>query len=471
MKGGATSERSEKTARIRREVDASLDRLAESLDTGTSDQMKVFLAAMGRFHSYSFQNLMLILSQYPEATRVAGFHTWRKFGRTVKKGEKGIAIFAPMRIKKKGEDQEDRPAKMPSSAKADDSDSTLLRFRVVHVFDVSQTEGEPLPEPARVSGDPSGVIDALKSVIAARGIELVEDADLGGADGVSTGGRIKIRGGLAPAAAFGVLAHELAHELLHQTEAKEDRPPKTVRETEAEAVAHVVCDAVGLDVGSASSDYIGLYQGDRETLAASLTRIQKTACGIIDGVREHLAETAEPKPEVCVAESVQSEAKVLSQAEPRLEPPAEPQTESLPDSQPEPEEFGGDIGEVTASYSADRIGLAGRVRRPFRWKEAEWVSVGQNRDDQNRVGQERLGQDRAVHEVYRLVDPEEFEGRLQTYEEKTADAAAARKDPHGFYHGMSIRYGQRPWVLCGPPVRLRAASQCQLSLFDRGRER
>lgn len=454
MKGGATSERSEKTARIRREVDASLDRLAESLDAGTSDQMKVFLAAMGRFHSYSFQNLMLILSQRPEATRVAGFHTWRKFGRTVKKGEKGIAIFAPMRIKKKGEDQDDRPAKKPSSAKADDkgrsakaddSDSTLLRFRVVHVFDVSQTEGEPLPEPARVSGDPSGAIEALKTVIAGRGIELVEDADLGGADGVSTGGRIKICGGLAPAAAFGVLAHELAHEMLHQVDAKEDRPPKTVRETEAEAVACVVCESFGLDVGSASSDYIGLYQGDRETLSASLTRIQKTACRIIDEVRERLAEQADQESKAPVVSS--------SDRDPEPQPEPEPAHET--------ETYEGDIGEVTASYSADRIGLAGRVRRPFSWRGGEWVSIGQK----------HLGQVRGEHEVYRLVDPDEFEGPVRTYAEKTADAAAARADPNGFYHGVAVRYGQRPWVLCGPPVRVRAAPQNQLTLFDRGRER
>ena len=450
MKGGATSERSEKTARIRLEVDASLDRLADSLDAGNSEQMEVFLKAMGRFHRYSFQNLMLILTQRPEATRVAGFHTWRKLGRTVNKGEKGIAIFAPMRIKKKEEREE-----------TNDDAQSVLRFRVVHVFDVSQTEGDPLPEPARVSGDASGAMDALRSVIAGRGIELVEDADLGGADGLSTGGRIKIRGGLAPAAAFGVLAHELAHEMLHQNVEKQDRPPKSVRETEAEAVAHVVCESFGLDVGSAASDYIGLYQGDRDTLSASLTRIQKTACGIIDGVREHLAEMAGPKTEVCAAESVQSDATVLSQPESRLEPPAEPQTEPLPDPQPEPEEFGGDIGEVTASYSADRIGLAGRVRRPFSWRGGEWVSVGQK----------HLGQSRGEHEVYRLIDPEVFEGRMQTYQEKTADAAAARADPHGFYHGMAVRYGQRPWVLCGPPVRLRAARQSQLSLFDRGRER
>ena len=81
MAGTSTRERSEKAARIRREVDASLDRLADSLDSGTSEEMKAFLAAMARFHRYSFQNVMLIMVQRPDATRVAGFQTWKSMGR------------------------------------------------------------------------------------------------------------------------------------------------------------------------------------------------------------------------------------------------------------------------------------------------------------------------------------------------------------------------------------------------------
>ncbi len=107
--------------------------------------------------------------------------------------------------------------------------------------------------------------------------------------GVSRGGRISIRPDLEPAVAFSVLAHELAHELLHRGE---DRPAsKTVRETEAEAVAFVVCQAIGLETGTAASDYIQLFDGKAETLAASLDRIQKTAAEIIAAL--HGAEPAE----------------------------------------------------------------------------------------------------------------------------------------------------------------------------------
>jgi len=107
------------------------------------------------------------------------------------------------------------------------------------------------------------------------------------AEGVSGKGTILIRQGLAPAAEFSVVVHELAHEMLHWSE---EKPSKTVCETEAEAVAFVVCEAVGLETATASSDYISLYQGKKETLVASLGRIQQTARVIIEGVM------AEPVP-------------------------------------------------------------------------------------------------------------------------------------------------------------------------------
>lgn len=268
--------RREKLAGIHNLVEQSFEGLAEALDAGRSDQLRAFLAAMARFHKYSFQNVMLILSQRPDATHVAGFHTWRSLGRAVRKGEKGIAIFAPMMLKAKAED--------PSRAAPGEEPEKVLRFRVVHVFDISQTDGEPLPDLDRVQGDVSGVLPRLETIVAAHGIGLSEE-ELGGADGVSRGGSIALRPGLEPAQRFGVLVHEFAHELLHKTEA-DKRPSKTVRETEAEAVAHVVCDAMGLETGSAAADYITLYSGDRELLMASLDRIQKTACRIIEGLCE-----------------------------------------------------------------------------------------------------------------------------------------------------------------------------------------
>jgi len=251
-------------------VDQALEQLSEALGQGKSEQLTRYLAMLARFHRYSFGNVLLILSQKPDATHVAGFNAWRKLGRFVRKGEKGIVIIAPMTIKRKDE------------PKPGEDDKPVLRFRGVHVFDVSQTDGEPLPEPAEVSGDPREHLDKLKAEIAERGIELdYEDVPLG-ADGVSRGGRISVREGLTPAHEFSVLVHEVAHELLHRGE---DRPAsKTVRETEAEAVAFVVCQAIGLENGFAASDYIQLYDGKPETLAGSLDRIQRASAGIIESI-------------------------------------------------------------------------------------------------------------------------------------------------------------------------------------------
>ncbi len=278
---GLTSEPAISKAEFARQIaERSLDELAQQLDAGESAQLAAYLAAMGRFHQYSFNNLMLILTQCPSATRVAGFHTWRSMGRTVKRGEKGIAIFAPMRIK-------------PKAANADDTEEKkdarpVLRFRVVHVFDVSQTEGEALPEPPRVGGHPGPWLQRLERAITESGITLEESLRLPGALGVSTGGKILIKPGLAPAEHFSVLVHEWAHEMLHHV-AADARPNKTVRELEAEAVAFVVNSAVGLNTGTASSDYIRLYNGDAATLAASLDRIQRTSNNIIEALHPELS--------------------------------------------------------------------------------------------------------------------------------------------------------------------------------------
>ena len=271
-----------KAEQAKKMADEALANLATALEQGQSDAMKTFLAAVGRFHRYSFGNIMLIASQKPDATRVAGFQTWKSLGRFVKKGEKGIVIIAPMVLRRK--DASDH-------ADASDEDRTILRFRAVYVFDVSQTDGEPLPEPASMSGDPAGHIDRLKAFIASRGItlEYLTDLDatvqLGHADGASYGGKIALRADLSPAESFSVLVHELAHEMLHQTD-KEHRPSKTVRETEAESVAFAVSQAIGLETTTAASDYIQLYAGDKETLAASLDRIQHAATAIIEALTE-----------------------------------------------------------------------------------------------------------------------------------------------------------------------------------------
>jgi antirestriction protein ArdC len=236
--------------------------------------MQSYLSVLSKFHAYSFRNCLLIAFQKPDATHVAGFTRWKELNRFVRKGEKGIAILAPLVYRKK-------PGNENNAASDDADDVHVLRgFKVVHVFDVSQTEGEPLPEFAEPTGDASAKLSRLETLVRSKGIVLKYEPILCGADGVSRGGEIVLRPGLSQAKTFSVLVHELAHELLHKGERKK-QVGKTVKETEAEAVAYVVCKAVGLDPGTSSSDYIQLYRGDKEVLMQSLEFIQKTAASIL----------------------------------------------------------------------------------------------------------------------------------------------------------------------------------------------
>lgn len=262
-------------------ADHALQQLAQALSAGRSQALTQYLAMLARFHRYSFGNVLMILSQMPDATHVAGFNRWKQLGRFVRKGEKGIVILAPMTL---------RPREDDAPADGEKQPKPILRFRAVYVFDVSQTDGQPLPEPAAVQGDPRDHLPLLKAHIAESGITLDNDDLPPGTDGVFRGGRISVRAGLTPAQEFAVLIHEFAHERLHRGEG---RPPsKTVRETEAEAVAHVVCSAIGLETGTAASDYIQLYDGTVETLAASLDRIQHAAASIINALHADAAKAA-----------------------------------------------------------------------------------------------------------------------------------------------------------------------------------
>lgn len=270
-----------KSEQLKAQVKQAIEELAEQIEAGQSEKLKEYLAAMGRFYRYSFRNMVLIWMQCPGARHVAGYRTWQKLGRQVKKGERGIQILAPI-VKRRRKQKRDEL----ESLKELDDEEGLRGFRPAYVFDVSQTAGEELPQFARVEGDPSDYLKRLKLLVETLGIELIYGR-LRSAEGASGGGKIWLREGLAPAEEFSTLAHELAHELLHQ---KEERPDsRTVREVEAESVAFVVCRRVGLETGSAASDYIQLYQGDKETLFQSMQRIQKTAATIIDAVKEDTA--------------------------------------------------------------------------------------------------------------------------------------------------------------------------------------
>jgi hypothetical protein len=273
-----------KTDEAKRFAERALDQLAAALDAGHSEALQAYLRTAARFWRYSWGNVLLIASQRPSATKVAGYQTWRKCGRYVKKGERGVVILAPMmrRLVKAPEEADDTLGDGAENTE-ERPPERLVGFRAAHVFDISQTDGQPLPEFAKVTGDPAGYVERLKKLVADRGIALRYSDRIGAAEGMSSGGCITIRPGLTPAAEFAVIVHECAHELMHQKDATHPSTRK-VRETEAEAVAFVVCEAIGLGTGSCV-DYIHLYDGDKDTLAASLERIRKTAAGISEGIQ------------------------------------------------------------------------------------------------------------------------------------------------------------------------------------------
>ena len=257
--------------------------LIQQLEAGHSEALTNYLSAMSRFHNYSFGNVLEIARQMPSAKRVAGFWTWKNLGRSVKAGQKGIRILAPIvgvRRKKDAEANQDITKQ---------NERVLLGFRNAYVFDVSQTDGVEVPALNEVTGDPGENIDILAAFLKSKGIQLVYTEKIAPALGMSYGGRIAILPGQSKAETFATLVHETAHELLHRSE-RRTVTTKTVRETEAEAVAFVVGKAVGLVNDSASASYIQLYHGNASLLAESLEVIQQTASVILAALEPPMSE-------------------------------------------------------------------------------------------------------------------------------------------------------------------------------------
>ena len=271
-----------KSEEIKKITEQSIQCLAESMRQGKSESLVQYLRLVSRFHRYSLHNVLLIALQKPSASYVAGFRAWNKLGRSVRKGEKGILILAPM-VKKVAEED---------ACHRELETKRVVGFRSAYVFDVSQTDGAPLPSLATVSGDPGVYRNRLTQFAVSQSISVSYSSEIAPARGVSIGGKILLLPGMTVAEEFATLAHEVAHELMHRGE-RRAATTKTVRETEAEAVAFVVCSAVHLETASASQDYIGLYHGDSDLLLESLEYIQRAATGILSAL--NLSEN--PKPE------------------------------------------------------------------------------------------------------------------------------------------------------------------------------
>jgi len=262
----------------------AVDFLVAALESGHSEVLTAYLSAMAKFHTYSFGNILLIARQKPEATNVAGIRTWNSLGRFVKRGEKGIFILAPMiGYRRSRQNEIATDSNTHNTADERKPQQQLVGFRAVYVFDITQTEGKELPALTEVSGDVSGYRERLFKFVEGQNVNLSFSERIAPAKGLSQGGKITLLSGMQPAEEFSTLAHEIAHEMLHRGE-RRTLTTKQVRETEAEAVAFVVCQSIGLRNGTASQDYIQLWHGDANLLRESLEAVQQTAAVILGGI-------------------------------------------------------------------------------------------------------------------------------------------------------------------------------------------
>jgi hypothetical protein len=268
---------------------AAHQQLVEAVETLTSsDDWRRYLGVMSRFHSYSATNCLMIAFQRPDATRVAGYRTWTTFGRQVQKGAKGIAIWAP--VTRKVETAEDEA----------DSDAVrrCVGFRLAYVFDVADTEGDPLPEspaPARLlAGEaPAGMWDALAAQVLAAGyrIELVEAlAHSPGANGTTNPNDMLVQiatSGRSAAAMCKTLTHELAHVLLHAATVQTGTLERSRAEVEAESVAYLVCAEYGLDSMDYTLGYVANWSGgDTDQVLSTAVTVQRCARAILESAEQ-----------------------------------------------------------------------------------------------------------------------------------------------------------------------------------------
>ena len=279
-----------------------------------SDKYRKYLSTMSRFHRYSVNNTVLIHMQKPDATLVAGFNKWKnQFERHVKKGEHGITIIAPTPFKKKIEEQKiDPDTKAPVLDKegrvvTEEKEVEIPMFRPVKVFDVSQTDGKPLPQLANnLSGDVQEYEAFMEALRRSAPVPMTVERISGDMDGYfsPTEQRIVIREGMSQVQTVSAAVHEIAHSKLHNyekerqaaaagTEGKEVKPKdRRTEEVEAESISYAVCQYYGIQTGENSFGYIASWSAGKELpeLRASLETINKTASGLITDIDKHFAE-------------------------------------------------------------------------------------------------------------------------------------------------------------------------------------
>jgi antirestriction protein ArdC len=257
----------------------SLSRLEQAVgEIQDSETFRRYLDAQAKFYKYSWGNVLLILGSKPEATHVAGYRTWQSLNRYVRRGEKGIRILVPMSRKVTPEPSAD------ADSNEDERQERRVFFGLGHVWDISQTEGEPLPSvevPELTGQEGRPLHEKLVSLAHTEGLNVESSYDLlpAGVMGAYDHQRraIMLREA-APLQMTKTLAHELGH---HFAEARESNPEE---ETVAESIAYVVCSHFGLDTGERSVPYVAVWSREPRVFKAALTRIQTISSLIIERI-------------------------------------------------------------------------------------------------------------------------------------------------------------------------------------------
>lgn len=288
-----------------KEITAQLE--AGVKDLFNSERYQDYLKAMSKFHDYSLNNTLLIVMQKPDASLVAGFNKWRdEFERHVKRGEKGIKILAPAPYKIKKEQEKLDPDGKPIIGEdgkpvTEQKEITVPAFKVVSVFDVSQTDGKEIPDIAvdSLTGSVEQYEDFFKALEQTSPVPVGFERIESGAHGYyhNAEKRIALNEGESELQTVKTLIHEIAHAKLHDIDLnappeQQERPSRRTREVEAESIAYTVCQHFGLDTSDYSFGYVAGWSSDKDIkeLKASLETIRATASELITEIDGHFRE-------------------------------------------------------------------------------------------------------------------------------------------------------------------------------------
>ena len=329
------------------------DRLEQGItELFDSERYREYLRVMSKFHNYSFNNTLLIAMQKPDASLVAGFSAWKNnFGRNVIKGQKGIKIIAPSPYKVKQEMKKIDPhTQQPIIGKdgkpvTEEKEITIPAYKVVSVFDVSQTEGKELPDIAvdELTGDVERYRDFFAALEKTSPVPIGFEQIPGSSHGYYhlEDKRIAIQEGMSELQTLKTAIHEIAHAKLHDIDLnapeneQQPRVDRRTREVEAESVAYTVCQHYGLDTSDYSFGYVAGWSSGRELseLKSSLETIRSAAAEIINSIDETLAELskAQDKEQTAGQEQPDKE-ETAAQEHPKQEAPAQEKAAFTPET-------------------------------------------------------------------------------------------------------------------------------------------